>query len=578
MSTTWIYGGSERLRQQVRFPQNERWAMILSHLIVSLMMMCLTYALAAFFVQYDHSINPLLPVWGGILTWEAFLAFRVSRSKPVFSSDWLLARGVEWVVVLVAIKVVLALGHGFGALYNNLSQWEQDFGPGFFSNEYLKTLCCLVPVWVLGTFYTHDLVELKGNEFRKLPDDNASSHASLEQASNLHYARIEDHVTLPSDRRAIHQQILYRTLAVGVVMIFLVGFLRTDRSAVLHGPYMLHAGILSVILYFILALWLFSQTNFFALRAAWRYEHTSIHSRLTSRWAIYSILFLVCAGGVAAILPAGYSLGLVSTANTLVGVFMIVVEFLIGVIVLPFVLIFQLFGVLFGGGGGSQQPVENQVASATQTPAPVVADAKNAIPWWMFLKSFVFWGVFLIILGYALYQYIRQNKAVMTAWQGLPIRRWTQEAWLWLRRQFRAARKGINAGIKTGWNRLRTLRSAAPHRLKSRFINPSRLAPRQRVIFFYLALLRRGEEAGYPRQPSQTPYAYARILDPDFKEQANEVSDMTETFIEARYSRHEVTSDQAGRVKQAWEQLRGTLKSRLTRVNLQKPETAGDKQ
>ncbi len=44
------------------------------------------------------------------------------------------------------------------------------------------------------------------------------------------------------------------------------------------------------------------------------------------------------------------------------------------------------------------------------------------------------------------------------------------------------------------------------------FINPRRLSPRQKVIFYYLAMVRRAREAGLPRQDDQTPYEYARSL------------------------------------------------------------------
>jgi hypothetical protein len=40
-----------------------------------------------------------------------------------------------------------------------------------------------------------------------------------------------------------------------------------------------------------------------------------------------------------------------------------------------------------------------------------------------------------------------------------------------------------------------------------------KLSPRQQVQFYYLAMLRRGSEHGHARQPTQTPYEYARALE-----------------------------------------------------------------
>ena len=90
-------------------------------------------------------------------------------------------------------------------------------------------------------------------------------------------------------------------------------------------------------------------------------------------------------------------------------------------------------------------------------------------------------------------------------------------------------------------------------------MNPNRFTPRQQVIFFYLALVRRGKEAGLPRQSSQTPYEYARSLELGLVEQTDALMDMTERFLDARYSPHEVTPEQVSRAKQAWEQVRKAL-------------------
>ena len=114
-------------------------------------------------------------------------------------------------------------------------------------------------------------------------------------------------------------------------------------------------------------------------------------------------------------------------------------------------------------------------------------------------------------------------------------------------------RRGVKTVVQAGWKKLRAFRITPLSATKWRFMNPYRFTPRQQVIFFYLALIRRGKEAGLPRHPSQTPYEYARFIGPDLIEQTEAVSDMTEGFLNARYSPHEATPEQANRVKQAWD-------------------------
>ena len=102
-----------------------------------------------------------------------------------------------------------------------------------------------------------------------------------------------------------------------------------------------------------------------------------------------------------------------------------------------------------------------------------------------------------------------------------------------------------------------TARSASAPR---RWINPRKLSPRQQVQFYYLAMLRRGGEHGHARQPTQTPYEYARKLESDIPEIDRDVDGLTEEFIEARYSRHDIPPEHVGMVRRYWERIKRALK------------------
>jgi hypothetical protein len=93
-----------------------------------------------------------------------------------------------------------------------------------------------------------------------------------------------------------------------------------------------------------------------------------------------------------------------------------------------------------------------------------------------------------------------------------------------------------------------------------RWINPRRLSPRQQVQFYYLAMLRRGSERGHARQPTQTPYEYARTLESQVPEIDQDVDGLTEEFIEARYSQHNIAPEQVGVVRRYWERIKRALR------------------
>jgi hypothetical protein len=112
-------------------------------------------------------IRQFLPwqfIWGGVIAGEAFLSFHVTKPKPPFSTEWLLARGAEWIVLLAAIKLTVELQHGWGKFLRDLPRWEQNFGPAFFDSEYVSVLFVLITVWVLSTFFATDLAEMVGSE------------------------------------------------------------------------------------------------------------------------------------------------------------------------------------------------------------------------------------------------------------------------------------------------------------------------------------------------------------------------------------------------------------------------------
>ena len=72
-------------------------------------------------------------------------------------------------------------------------------------------------------------------------------------------------------------------------------------------------------------------------------------------------------------------------------------------------------------------------------------------------------------------------------------------------------------------------------------------------------MIRFNNRFGIQRRKSQTPYEYARMLldlTPDIKENLETV---TGSFIEARYTRHTITTDQANTVQAAWENMQKTL-------------------
>jgi hypothetical protein len=73
-------------------------------------------------------------------------------------------------------------------------------------------------------------------------------------------------------------------------------------------------------------------------------------------------------------------------------------------------------------------------------------------------------------------------------------------------------------------------------------------------------MVRRGGEAGVGRQPSHTPYEYAIILREGRPEVIDEVTGLTEEFVEARYSRREIALEEARLVQRYWDRIKRALR------------------
>jgi len=256
------------------------------------------------------------------------------------------------------------------------------------------------------------------------------------------------------------------------------------------------------------------------------------------------------------------------------GVLRIIVEFVIGVIMLPVLLIFKLLSNLLGGGNGNDNPGESQPINPVETPAPIGIQ-NPSLPWWDVVRSSLFWAIFFIIIGIATYQYIQQNRVLFSALKSLSLWRWLMQAWHWLKVKVKVVRCGLASAVKDGLVKINAIRSKPVQKSEWRIANPYRMTPRQQIIFFYLALARRGREAGFPRHASQTPYEYAQFITYELADERDALIELTEGFIDARYSLHDVTPEKANKIKQAWARVRDGLRSKSKRSGKKKSNPTG---
>lgn len=516
------------------------------------MMACLVTSL----VQIGEAVitgwdGTYLVIFAFLATLEAMYSQRIARKLLFPESDWLLYRGTEGVVLLVALKLAYYIEYGPGRFFAELRLWQQNFW-AFFDNEYVFGIVIVALIWFFGSRFSGELLALETDE------------------SAL---RIEQETGVYEQREQVRSSLVDMVLSIGVAMILLTSTLRVDAVAEWVRIAPLRAGVYNVLAYFLLGLVLLSMTQFNMMRSRWILEHIPVGKDIAVRWFFYGFVFIALVAVFASLLPTQYSVGLLGALNFAISILVGLLNFLVWLLMLPLLLLFNLLMRLLGRSDSSI-PLEG----VRQLPEMVAPPETTSIPWLDMLRSLLFWIVFLGAIGFSLYYYLRERDDVLQAVRRLRIAGWLAKLWVWFRGAWRGMNRQIGAAVDSGWQRLRARLGRRRLEQAWQYVNLRRLSPRQRVLFYYLAMVRRGQETGLPRKPGQTPYEYSQALTealsvghaeqtrqdefvPPGPEELQAVSGMTERFVEARYSLHEVDEQQAGVVKRYWERIRRALRS-----------------
>jgi Domain of unknown function (DUF4129) len=508
-----------------RLAVRRRWLVYCSYAIACGMVA----SFGAIFTLFLSWLFPALDsrgiVWAcAVAVLEAFFSFWLVARLPTAQRQIAFYRSTEIVLLLVAVKFFAELRADPASFWNNVLLWPVQFPFNIINLNFIFTALPVLAAWWSGNLFAGDLSLLE-----------------MEDASFL------DERLSKTPLRTV---ILRRFLSLGVLVVLLAGIPAQNvfTIPIRAAP----AASALVIAYFILGILLLSLTRYITLETGWSRARLPVPAQIPRRWFAYSVAILAALVLLAGLLPTSYGLGLF---DTLSAVYDLIVRFflvLYAIILLVFSLVARLF---FREDPNSQTPLPKL------TLPPEEPSAAASVINWALVRSIILWGA-LIVLGFvAIRQYIAYNRDLFEE-----LRRFRPLAWLFsagerLKASFKKANTAVGAFIQ---NSLKRLRRPGPEPVRLGawyFINPLRLPARQKVIFYYLALVRRAREAGLPRQQNQTPYEYAHALASSLAEEKDDLDGLTESFIEARYSQHDIPSRAARRAESIWETIRRVLKS-----------------
>lgn len=520
------------------FQTSQRASLLFNASLIALMMGCVG-------ISYMQLVERAFPGWpGGYVPWlcalislEASYTHLSNRDRP-FEEQ---ARNhiAEWVVLFFVIKLLTLIFGGPGSLLREVSLWEKD--PIYFlSPGFVAGLAPAVIVWVISFAFSLDLASIQVDEDELYMDNPA---------------------ILDKNKVDYRQRLGEWVMLVGIFLVLIAFLTRADLVQVFGEIPAARAPIYNVVAYFLFGFILLSQAQLSSLRRHWLWDKIPTGARLSGRWLQYTLVFLFLLALLAVLLPTRYTVGLLDTLYIIFNFIYQLVMFLLILITYPFIALFNLLTRLIGKQGPAIQP-QVQMPRFEEAPAP----RGEPLPWIDFLRSLLFWLLLAGMIFYFFRYYLREKRGLWATLRKIGLVKWLLKGWHGLAGWLRGAGRQVRAALKAGQARLFPHLRAGPASAVRRFIHLRDASPRQRVILFYLRLVERGGEQGIPRGPAQTPYQYSQQLHRTLPEVESELDGMTEAFLEARYSAHEVDDKDASAVqslcKRILQALRGVKGSR----------------
>jgi uncharacterized protein DUF4129 len=521
----------------------------ISYALVCMMMVCGVMTIGIL-------IQNVLPNWhSGIIASimlfiviDRLYTFQQLKSLTLFSSEWVIAYGAQWIVIVLFIRFLLSYANGLAVFHADLSLFARGDLANFFTGEFVITLLLALLVWVLTAQFLGLLEEI---------------------GLDPELALREDPGRLQADVVPAHQRLFNLIFSLGIALVILTALTRINTSAIFSSPNGIpkievsrfSGGEAGALLYFIFGLALLSLSRLMSLQTHWNRLRIPVSSdNLVRQWGLYSLFFLLILAVIVSLLPAGESLGFFSVVRTLFGFLIRMLFLFMQLIVALGLFLFSLLFVLFG----KSPPFINRLVPPplpTLPAQPLSPITISAV--WELIRSILLWGSLAVIIVYSFILFARQHENILAALRKTRITNWLILAWQWLYRNADKTRASLSHLIVEGWQNIVVRLEGKRVLPRPGWMSLRSLDSRGQIYFFYLAMIRRGAEQGLARKPSQTPAEYAVQLTNALPSASEDIDIITEAFVHARYSRQEVDPGKADSVKVIWGRIRSALKSKL---------------
>ncbi|MEK9161782.1 MAG: DUF4129 domain-containing protein [Chloroflexota bacterium] len=459
---------------------------------------------------------------------EGSYAHYLIRARELRGWDVLRFRVIEIGMIVIVIKLISLLMYPPTSLIALFVSWTNN--PfAIFDPQTIIGLVIAFIAWHTATITAEDIADLSRFVF---PNEMSGSYISPLQ-------RLNERFFLSGGILLAATGVNYTPLAE------LISLSRPILSNV----------ILNVLIYFVLGLVLLGQARYTALSADWKMREIKVSGDIENRWLRYSLILVLIAGAAVIFLPTRYTLSLLDLINTLVvvifGIIFILSQIIAVLLAIPLTLLIMLIPKL--------PPLPFVLPlPAVRLPTPPAAPSGD---WSEFLRSLIFWAMLIGVASYIVVNYLRERPELLEILRSSKVIRWMRGWWATLQKWWGVIRERVGARVAE-MLRERWLGDAAK-RLGDvfNFFSLRPRSPRDQIAYFYLSILQRASQKGFARSETETPYEYEPTLESNLPEAQGDAADLTQTFVEARYSAHAIGEDDLKRAKEIWERVREAMRA-----------------
>jgi len=458
---------------------------------------------------------------------EGSYAHHLIRTRELRGWDVLRFRVIEIGMIVIVIKLISLLIYPPTNIVAQFAAWTNN--PfAIFDPQTIVGLFIALIAWHTATTTAEDIADLSRFVF---PNEMSGSYISPLQRLNERYF-LSGGILLAASG------VSYTPLA------DLISLSRPILSNV----------ILNVLIYFVLGLVLLGQARYTALSADWKMREIKVSADIENRWLRYSLILVFIAGAAVIFLPTRYTLNLLDLISTLIAIFFgiifIIAQIISWLIAIPLTLLIMLIPKL------PPLPFVLPLPPARLPTLPSAPPSDGA----EFLRSLIFWAMLIGVASYIIVNYFRERPELLEMLRSSKMIRWMRGWWLTMQKWWGVIRERVGARLAE-MLRERWLGDAAK-RLGDvfNFFNLRPRTPRDQIAYFYLSILQRASQKGFARSETETPYEYEPTLESNLPEAQGDAADLTQTFVEARYSAHVIGEEDIKRAKEIWERVREAMR------------------